>query len=116
MAAPFCKEPNINKTLPSSQHSAIEAEKHCQESDSDDDLPDGSCHYFLRERDGNNELQVQVLSTSKEAVGAEPNTTHVTSDEVSSEMEAETSISCGLDGSQMTEKSSRRWWRNRCGR
>ncbi|KAL9966865.1 hypothetical protein ACROYT_G024998 [Oculina patagonica] len=71
-----------NNTQPSRQ------KEDGHESDSDDDLPDGSSHYFLKERDGNNEPQVQVQSTSKEAVGAEPSTAHVTSDEVSSEMEA----------------------------
>ena len=86
-----------NNTQPSRQ------EEDGHESDSDDDLPDGSCHYFLRERGGNNEPQVQVQTTSKEAVGAEPSTTHVTSDEMSREMEAEASISGGPDGSQMTE-------------
>lgn len=70
---------------------------------------------------------MQVQSTSEEAVGAEPNTahvtsdevssvmvaagaepitTHVTSDEVSSEMEADASIADD-------RKHSSRWWRNR---
>ena len=86
-----------NNTWPSRQ------EEDGHESDSDDDLPDGHVINFLREREGNNEPQVQVQSTSKETVGAEPNTAHVTSDEVSSEMEAEALISGGPDESQMTE-------------
>jgi len=43
------------------------------------------------------------VSSGMEAAGAEPNTRHVISDEVSSEMKAEASISGGPDGSQMTE-------------
>lgn len=60
-------------------------------------------HDFLRKREGNNEPHVQVQSTSKKAVGAEPNIAHASFDEVSSEMEAEASISGGPDGLQMTE-------------
>ncbi|KAL9967828.1 hypothetical protein ACROYT_G026125 [Oculina patagonica] len=50
---------HCNNTQPSRQ------EEDGHESDSYDDLPDGSSHYFLRGRDGHNELQVQGQSTSK---------------------------------------------------
>ena len=62
------------------------------ESDSDDDLLAISYCNHSPGYDGNDQMQMQVQSTSKETVGAEPYFTHVHPGEVSSEMARELTL------------------------
>lgn len=59
------------------------------ESDSDDDRPAIS---YCNDSPENDQMQIQVQSTSEETVGEEPDFTHVHSGEVSSEMRTEANI------------------------
>ena len=100
--------PSIRRPRPPTLHHCGDSQQlvqdeHSYESDSDDDLPDISYHYLSPGHDGNNQSQIQVQSATKEAVGAEPNSTNVSSDEVPGQMETSATNTDSTDEVPTTE-------------
>ena len=103
---PWEDPPPIKRTRPPTPYHCYEIqplrhEDDSHESDSDDDLPAIS---YCNHSPENDQMQMQVQSTSEETVGEEPDFTHVHSGEVSSEMRTGANIADTPDEAQLNEE------------